>query len=114
MPNDDDLCFLPALDLVGLLRRREVSARELLTAHLDRIERVNPAVNAIVTLVADRALDAAGAADERLAAAGTDPDGLGPLHGLPIAHKDTHNTAGIRTSHGSRLVDGVPEQDDLV
>ncbi|MDT0548978.1 MULTISPECIES: amidase [Streptomyces] len=113
MPNDDDLCFLPALDLAGLLRRRELSARELLLAHLDRIERVNPAVNAIVTLVADRALEAAQEADERLAA-GADPAALGPLHGLPIAHKDTHNTAGIRTSHGSRLADGVPEQDDLI
>ncbi|GAA1289435.1 amidase [Streptomyces javensis] len=107
---DDDLCFRTALDLSALLRSRELSARELLEAHLARIERVNPAVNAIVTLVADRAREAAGQADERIAAG----EELGPLHGLPIAHKDLHNTAGIRTSHGSPLADGVPDQDDLL
>ncbi|MGA6156856.1 amidase [Stenotrophomonas sp. NPDC087984] len=107
---DDDLCFRTALDLSRLLRTRELSARELLEAHLARIERVNPAVNAIVTLVADRAREAAERADERIAAG----EELGPLHGLPIAHKDTHNTAGIRTTHGSPLADGVPDRDDLL
>ncbi|MFF4480280.1 amidase [Streptomyces sp. NPDC001520] len=107
---DDDLCFRTALDLGRLLRTRELSARELLEAHLARIERVNPAVNAIVTLVADRAREAAERADERIAAG----EELGPLHGLPIAHKDTHNTAGIRTTHGSPLADGVPDRDDLL
>ncbi|MCG0286033.1 amidase [Streptomyces sp. PSAA01] len=107
---DDDLCFRTALDLSRLLRTRELSARELLEAHLARIERVNPAVNAIVTLVPDRAREAAERADERIAAG----EELGPLHGLPIAHKDTHNTAGIRTTHGSPLADGVPDQDDLI
>lgn len=107
---DDDLCFRTALDLSRLLRTRELSARELLEAHLARIERVNPAVNAIVTLVADRAREAAERADERTAAG----EELGPLHGLPIAHKDTHDTAGIRTTHGSPLADGVPDQDDLL
>src|SRR6185437_9926874 len=95
----------------ALLRRREVSAREVTQAHLDQIERVNPQVNAVVTLVAERALDEARAADERLAA-GAD---VGPLHGLPIAVKDTHETAGIRTTHGSPiLADHVPERDELV
>ncbi|MFI0764556.1 amidase [Streptomyces sp. NPDC021218] len=107
---DDDLCFRTALDLSRLLRTRELSARELLEAHLARIERVNPAVNAIVTLVADRAREAAERADERIAAG----EELGPLHGLPIAHKDTHNTVGIRTTHGSPLADGVPDRDDLL
>ncbi|MEV6129338.1 amidase [Streptomyces violaceusniger] len=107
---DDDLCFRTALDLSRLLRTRELSARELLEAHLALIERVNPAVNAIVTLVADHAREAAERADERIAAG----EELGPLHGLPIAHKDTHNTAGIRTTHGSPLADGVPDQDDLL
>ncbi|QLH22770.1 amidase [Streptomyces sp. Rer75] len=110
--HDDELCYKTARELSALLRGRELSAREVVRAHLERIERVNPDVNAIVTLVADRALDAAAAADERIVAAGA--DGVGVLHGLPIAHKDTHNTAGIRTSHGSPLVDGVPDQDDLI
>jgi len=106
-----DLCFLPATELAALLRRREVSAREVVQAHLDQIERVNPQVNAVVTLVAERALHEARAADERLAAG----EPVGPLHGLPMAIKDTHETAGIRTTHGSPiLADHVPERDELV
>ncbi|WP_433179333.1 amidase [Actinoallomurus sp. CA-150999] len=106
-----ELHYLTALELRRLLDRREVSAREVVTAHLERIERVNPAVNAIVTLVADRALDDAAAADARTAAG----EQTGPLHGLPVAHKDIHETAGIRTTYGSPLrADHVPERDDLV
>jgi amidase len=106
-----ELCFLPATELAALLRRREVSAREVVRAHLDQIERVNPQVNAIVTLVAERALEEARAADDRLAAG----EPVGPLHGLPMAIKDTHETAGIRTTHGSPiLADHIPERDELV
>src|SRR3989338_411050 len=60
----DELCDLSAIDLAALIRRKEVSAREVMAAHLARIERVNPKVNAIVTLVADRALADAARADE--------------------------------------------------
>lgn len=94
-----------------LVRARDVSVRELVQAHLDRIERVNPAVNAIVTSVPERALEAADAADRAIAS------GLraGPLHGLPIAHKDTHDTAGVRTTYGSPIfADHVPDRDELV
>ena len=66
-----DLCFLTARELRAALGRREVSAREVLAAHLDQIERLNPAVNAVITLAADQATAAAAAADER-AAAGVD------------------------------------------
>jgi amidase len=107
----DDLCFRPATELAALVRRREVSARELLEAHLDRIERVNPALNAIVTLGADGARAAADAADAALSAG----EDLGPLHGLPVAHKDTHATGGMRTTWGSPLhADTVPARDELV
>lgn len=107
----DELCYLPATELAAMVRRREVSARELLEAHLARIARVNPAVNAVVTLDADRAREAAAAADERTARG----EPLGPLHGLPVVHKDTHLTAGLRTTFGSPLhADFVPDQDDLV
>ncbi|MPY57581.1 amidase [Streptomyces spongiae] len=106
-----DLCFWTATDLAAAIRRREVSAREVVTAHLERIERVNPAVNAIVSLVADRALEQAAEADELLAS-GAD---TGPLHGLPVAHKDLHDTAGIRTTFGSPVfADRVPDRDHLV
>jgi amidase len=80
-------------------------------AHLARIEAVNPRVNAVVTLTAERALREAAAAD-RLLAAGAEPP---PLHGLPVAHKDTHETAGVRTTSGSPLLaDNVPVRDELV
>ena len=104
----DDLCELDAIDLVARLRRKQVSAREVMTAHLARIAKVNPAVNAIVTLVADRAMADAGLADEAIALGRP----LGVLHGLPIAHKDLVDTAGIRTTQGSPFYrDHVPTRD---
>ncbi|MDA3623928.1 amidase [Saccharopolyspora sp. WRP15-2] len=106
-----ELCDLTARDQAAALRRRDVSARELVAAHLDRIERTNGEVNAVVTLVPERALAEADAADARLAAG----EPVGPLHGIPVAHKDTHRTAGIRTTFGSRLLaDNVPAEDELV
>ncbi|MFD8572320.1 amidase [Streptomyces sp. NPDC059639] len=107
----DALCALDAVELAARLRRRELSAREVVAAHLDRIERVNPALNAIVTLDAEGAARAAARADERAASG----DELGPLHGLPIAFKDTHLTRGMRTTHGSPLfADHVPDEDELL
>jgi amidase len=107
----DDLCFRPATELAAMVRAREISARELLDAHLDRIERVNPGLNAIVTLDVDGARAAAEAADAVLAAG----DEVGPLHGLPVAHKDTHQTGGMRTTWGSPLHrDTVPARDELI
>ncbi|WP_121434674.1 amidase [Actinomadura pelletieri] len=107
----EEIHFASARDLARRIRARELSAREVVQAHLDQIERTNPRVNAIVTLVAERALEQARAADERLAAGRE----TGPLHGLPVAHKDTHATAGIRTTFGSPIfADHVPLTDDLV
>ncbi|MGZ4656965.1 MAG: amidase [Blastococcus sp.] len=106
-----DLCFRPATELAAMLRAREISARELLDASLDRIERLNPAVNAVVTLDPEGARAAADAADAALAAGRP----VGPLHGLPVAHKDTHATGGMRTTWGSPLHrDTVPARDELV
>ncbi|MCW2579404.1 MAG: Amidase, Asp-tRNAAsn/Glu-tRNAGln amidotransferase subunit [Blastococcus sp.] len=94
-----------------MIRAREISARELIDAHLERIDRLNPALNAVVTLDAEGARAAADAADAVLAAG----DDVGPLHGLPVAHKDTHATGGMRTTWGSPLhVDTVPARDELV
>jgi amidase len=107
----EDLCDLTAVDLASRLRRKQVSAREVMQAHLARIERVNGKVNAIVTLVAERAMTDAARADEQLARGGT----VGPLHGLPVAHKDLVDTAGIRTARGSPFYrDHVPTQDALI
>ena len=107
----EDICFLSARELARRIRDRELSAREVTEAHLGRIEAVNPRVNAIVTLTADRALREADEADALLAS-GTEPP---PLLGLPVAHKDTHETAGVRTTSGSPLLaDHVPDRDELV
>ena len=107
----DALCDLTAVELAARIRRKQLSSREVMAAHLARIERTNPSVNAIVTLVADRAMADAREADERQARGGT----LGPLHGLPMAHKDLVNTAGIRTTYGSTLYrDNVPTVDALI
>ncbi|HEY1620511.1 MAG TPA: amidase family protein [Streptosporangiaceae bacterium] len=105
---DDDLCFTPAVELARLLRSRGLSARELLDAFLNRIHRINPRLNAIVTLAEERAIAEAAAADEAVARGG----GLGALHGLPVAVKDLADTAGIRTTYGSPLfADHVPDAD---
>jgi amidase len=110
-PADADLCLRPATELAALVRAREVSARELLEAHLARIERIDPQLNAIVTLDPEGARAAADAADAALAAG----EEVGPLHGLPVAHKDTHATGGMRTTWGSPLhADTVPARDELV
>lgn len=107
----DSLCDASATDLAARLRRRDLSAREVMTAHLARIEAVNPRINAIVTLVADRAMADAGRADELAARRGT----LGALHGLPVAHKDLVDTAGIRTTRGSPFYrDTVPTRDAVI
>jgi amidase len=106
-----DLCFLTATEMAELIRRKKLSARETLDAHLKQIERVNPKVNAIVTLVAEQAIDNARKADESQAHGAV----LGPLHGLPIAHKDLVETAGIRTTFGSRIFkDNVPTHDAIL
>ena len=108
---DTSLCFLTATELSQKIRSGEISAVETMEAHLAQIEKVNPQVNAIVTLVPELALEQARKADEKLAQGGK----LGPLHGLPVAHKDLVPTKGIRTTFGSPIFqDFVPEQDALL
>jgi len=108
---DSSICFLSTVEMARLIRTKKLSAREVLTAHLKQIERVNPKVNAIVTLVPELAAAAAAKADEMQAR----KEPLGPLHGLPVAHKDLLETRGIRTTFGSPLYkDNVPAVDDLV
>ena len=105
-----DLCFLLATELLHLLRNKEISAREVLAAHLAQIERVNPKVNAIVTLVAEQAFETADALDAEVVRGQV----AGPLHGLPIAHKDLQNTRGIHTTYGSPIYrDFIPNADSL-
>jgi amidase len=97
--------------MARLIREGKLSAREAVEAHLIQIADVNPKVNAIVTLVAEQARQRAFEADEAQAQGRP----LGPLHGLPTAHKDLQPTRGIRTTFGSRIfTDFVPEEDSLL
>jgi amidase len=106
-----DLALRPAVDLVAALQKREVSSRELLDHYVARVERLNPSVNAVVTLDVERARKAADAADAARARGET----LGPLHGLPMTIKDTLETAGLRTTAGApMLAEHVPATDATV
>ena len=89
---------------------RELSSRELLAELLDRVERYNPVLNAVVTLDVERAMAAAARADAAIA----DGHVLGPLHGLPMTVKDTFATAAMRTTAGAtELADHVPDRDAM-
>ena len=93
------------------VRAKEISARELLDLHLERIDATNPRVNAIVSADPERARAEAALADERLARG----EEVGPLHGLPFAVKDTHEVGGWLSTSGSPVrADHVPERDELV
>ncbi len=106
-----EICFLPATELARRIRIKDLSAREVMEAHLAQIERVNPKMSAIVTLLPERAVEQAIAADEDLARGKE----VGPLHGLPVAHKDLFPTRGILTTFGSPVFkDFVPEEDALI
>ena len=109
---DSDICFFSARQMADLIRQKKLSAREVMQAHLKQIEKANPKVNAIVTLVpADRLMTQALAADEATAKGNL----KGPLHGLPVGVKDLHPTKGIRTTFGSPLhKDELPNFDCLV
>src|SRR5699024_8818695 len=110
-----DLTWLSTRDLAALITSGEVSSQEAVRAHFDRIDAVNPRLNAIVTTDPERALTQARIADERFAAPGSGRESLPPLHGVPMTHKDTHDTAGMRTTLGSPVyADRVPAEDDLI
>ena len=83
-----------AVELAAMIRDREVSSREVVQAHLDRVEAVNPHLNAIVRLLPDQALAAADAADRAVA----DGSRLGPLHGVPFTVKENIDLAGTPTT----------------
>jgi amidase len=105
------ICYLTATEQVRLLRSKQLSAREVMEAHLEQIARINPQVNAIVTLAEDQASSLALAADESAARG----EFLGPLHGLPVAHKDLAETRGMRTTFGSPIFhDYVPDFSTLL
>src|SRR4029450_1478195 len=108
----DDLCYLSAVDLVARLRARKVSAVEVIDALAERIKKLNPKLNAYVTLDLTNARKDAQMKDRMRR---EHPDGdLGPLHGLPVAIKDDLEVKGLRFTCGSRLREKeVGKSDDL-
>src|SRR5213594_550721 len=105
----DDLCWMSAAEMAAAIRKKKLSPVEVMRAVLARIERVNPALNAFVTLTADQAMKDARAAERALAKKSVT---LGPLHGVPFSTKDLVITKGIRTTFGTRLyADNVPTED---
>jgi amidase len=106
----DELCYLPAGELAARLRRRELTATEVLEAHLRRIEKYNPTLGAVVSADAAGARSAAAAADRALARG----EPAGPLHGVPMTLKDGHDVAGLRTTIGTELFDRLADRDGTV
>ena len=106
-----DPTFTPAAKLAALYRARKVSPLEVIRAVLDRIDRVNPRINAIVTLARESALSEARRATKALRRGAKLP----PLFGIPVGIKDVTPTRGLRTTYGSKLfADHVPDADALV
>jgi aspartyl-tRNA(Asn)/glutamyl-tRNA(Gln) amidotransferase subunit A len=104
----NELCYLSIREASQLLRRRKISPVELLNAVLERIDRLNPELNAFITIAAERALADAQRAQREIARG----KNRGPLHGIPLSIKDNIETQGIRTTAGSKiLVHFIPERD---
>jgi len=100
--------YQEATALAALIRTKQLSSREVVQAHLDRIQAVNPKINAVVTLMAEQALTSADAADKAVASGAP----LGALHGVPFSIKDALDTAGVLTQRGSKLFAGnIPDKD---
>jgi len=107
---DRDICFLPASELAGLVRGKKVSPVEVVSAYLDRIDRLNPLINAYCTVARESALERARQA-ERAVVGG---EATGPLFGVPVAIKDLTPTQGIRTTFGSKIFEHyIPDKDSV-
>src|SRR6266850_411020 len=105
----EELCWMPASEMAGLIRRKKLSPVEAIDAVLDRIAKVDPKLNAFVTLTAEQARREAKAAERALTRKGAT---LGPLHGVPFSVKDLVTTKGVRTTFGTPLFrDNVPTED---
>jgi len=108
--SNNDLCFLSAIDLAARIRNRQVSAVEVVESFLSRISRINPKINAYITVCREEAIAAARQADEMIAS-GKQP---GPLQGVPFSVKDLVFTAGVRTTGGSRIYENfIPGIDSI-
>lgn len=106
-----EICWMSATELAKSIRHKKLSPVEVVRAVLERIERINPKVNAYVTLTADSALGAAKRAEKAVVKG----ESLGPLHGVPVSIKDLVFTKGVRTTMGCKLLeDFVPDEDAVL
>ena len=106
-----EILFQSATELARLLKARQLSPVEVVRACLDRIEALNPAINAFITVTAGQAMEQARRAEKEIAAGRH----RGPLHGLPYAVKDIVATKGIRTTNGSKVTsDWIPDHESTV
>jgi amidase len=105
-----EIVFSSTTELADAIRARQVSAMDVLAAHLAQIDRYNPALNAVITLDDEQARTRADEADAALARG----EVWGPLHGVPFTLKDAHATAGVRTTTGFPPLDHVPREDGAV
>jgi Asp-tRNA(Asn)/Glu-tRNA(Gln) amidotransferase A subunit family amidase len=106
-----DLIWLSAAELAEQIKDKKISPVEAVDAVLSRLDEVNPAINAFVTVTAEQAREQAKAAADRIAAG---PHNLPPLFGVPVTIKDLMDTAGVRTTYGSRLfAEHVPDLDAI-
>ena len=106
-----ELCYKSAGELSRLIREKQVSPVELIDAHLARIEATEPTLNSFITLLPDHARQEARRAEAQIQAGNY----RGPLHGIPVGLKDLFNTAGVRTTSGSRILDNfIPDEDCTV
>ncbi len=109
--SSEDLCFTPAVALREMLRKKVISPVELIQAFLERIDKINPVINAYGTLVSKMALEAARKTESAIMRG----DEAGLLAGIPVSIKDVTMTAGIRTTYGSKLYESfVPDVDELL
>jgi aspartyl-tRNA(Asn)/glutamyl-tRNA(Gln) amidotransferase subunit A len=106
----EQICFLDAMEMAEKIRSKSLSPIEVMNAHLERIDKLNPKINAVVT-ISNKAKETALKAEEALMRG----DLWGPLHGVPFTIKDCINTAGIRTTRGSKIFETfIPEADASV
>lgn len=106
----EELCFTPAVELAAAIRRKQVSPVEIIEAVIDRAERVNPKINALMARSYDLARDVAMKTERKIMEQGA--DALGPIEGLPVSIKDLTATKGIVTTYGVReYADYIPDED---
>jgi aspartyl-tRNA(Asn)/glutamyl-tRNA(Gln) amidotransferase subunit A len=106
-----ELSALTALKASALIRAKKLSPVEYLDAVLEQVSKLEPKVNAFITLTAEQARDEARAAEQAV----MDGTPLGPLHGVPVGVKDLLPTKGVRTTYGSKVyAENVPDRDDVL